>query len=87
MDCRPAFVVAERGTSGQRRAHCHGLLGRHGKLQLEPWRKGLWEDWHRRYGRCQFLPLDDLGGARWYVAEYCAKMPDKWRISNNGRWT
>lgn len=88
QDLRPAFVVAEQGWSGQRRWHAHGLLGGHGPLGLDAWRRDLWRNWYRRYGRCRFEPLgrtstgvisaseadwDITGGVRTYVAKYCLK--------------
>lgn len=71
----PAFVVAEQGTSGERRWHGHGLCtlppslsGMEGTL-----RQQHWQNWATRYGRCELKALQDQGGASWYVAKYCAK--------------
>ena len=77
--CRgPAFVVAECGTSGQRRWHAHGLLGPT-ELPLP----GLWGAWFRRYGRCRFEPLRPDGeGVRLYVAKYCVKSSPHWWIKH-----
>lgn len=72
----PAFVVAERGTSGMRRWHGHGLVTLDGLLPGELCSlgtKSLWANWSKRYGRCSIQPLDPTAGAVPYVAKYCAK--------------
>lgn len=75
-DLAPSFAVVERGKSGERRAHAHGIFT---SLQRIPpplqasWRQGLWKDWSRRYGRCTFSPLREHGGAEGYVSKYVTK--------------
>ena len=72
-DLFPAFFVIERGKSGQRRAHAHGLIGKQGPMQLDADINALWNDWKRRYGRSSFEPLNEKGGASAYCAKYCLK--------------
>ena len=74
-DLAPAFVVAERGLSGERRWHSHGLCTLPPSLsRLEgAVRQRHWKNWSTRYGRCELKPLEEQGGARWYVSKYCAK--------------
>lgn len=83
----PAFFCVERGTSGQRRWHAHGLLGPIAGQPVEWSRQTMWNDWRRRYGRCSFLRLEPDKGAEWYVAKYCAKgLPVRWWITADGRF-
>ena len=77
---RRCFLVVERGTSGMRRAHAHGLL----KTPLP--RQSLWRGWSKRYGRCTFDEVSQIGGCAGYVAKYVTKMPDRWAITSNGQW-
>lgn len=87
QDLRPAFYCAERGTSGQRRWHAHGLLGGHGPMHLEADRRSLWSDWHKRFGRCSFEGLQEQGGCLAYVSKYCFKgLPTQWWISEDATW-
>ena len=87
-DLRPAFYVAERGHSGQRRWHAHGLLGGYGSLKLEAYRTDLWRNWHARYGRGSFDSLKQRGGCQAYVAKYCLKgLPVHWWISEDGSFS
>lgn len=82
-----AFVVAERGTSGQRRWHAHGLLGQLGSLRLPLEGENLWRDWSVRYGRCSFDTLHPETGVTHYVSKYCAKgFSENWWVTNNGMW-
>ena len=68
------FMVVERGTSGQRRCHAHGLLHGTGPLALPLDGAELWKDWSRRYGRCTFSPLrNSSAGIARYCAKYCFK--------------
>ena len=84
---KPAFFVVERGWSGARRWHAHGLLGTIEDQPIEWSRQQMWNDWRKRYGRCSFLRLEPEHGAEWYVAKYCAKgVPLRWWITVNGRW-
>ena len=77
------FCVAERGNSGQRRWHGHGLLLRGAVPCTEDHRRKLWGEWGRRYGRSQFAPVDVVGGAAGYVAKYCTqyRYEDRWWIA------
>jgi len=87
-----AFVVPERGQSVTRRWHAHGVLGgwKYDERPLRP--RALWRDWHGRYGRCSFTPIEQtkIIGCSHYVAKYCLKWtPDfqpRWWITKNGRF-
>lgn len=82
-----AFMVVEKGTSGQRRAHAHGLLGDSPLLPKGRPAHVLFEDWSKRYGRCQILPLEGAQeGVASYVSKYCCKLPSTWAVTRNGRF-
>ena len=74
QDVLDAFWVVERGMSGSRRAHAHGLLHGIGALALPIHGPALWSDWSARYGRCRFDRLisrtDDVA---WYCSKYTFK--------------
>ena len=90
--CGPkAFYVVERGHSGGRRAHAHGLLTLPAQTEIDAdgERQRMWRDWSRRYGRCSFDALLDTGGASRYVAKYALKerlYRLDWRITGDGTW-
>lgn len=69
-----AFFVAERGWTGVRRWHAHGLLSGQGTLDIDLDGQTLWRDWSRRYGRCRFDPVDAQDRCvRAYCSKYCFK--------------
>lgn len=67
------FAVAERGESGSRRWHAHGLLLGDGPHCRPSARDAMWRDWSRRYGRCHFTPVDGAASVSRYCAKYCVK--------------
>ena len=77
------FSVVERGWSGSRRWHGHGLILRGTLPVTRRYRELLWEDWGRRYGRSQFSEMEAIGGAEGYVAKYCTqgRYEDHWWLT------
>lgn len=76
------FCVAERGSSGSRRWHAHGLLLGVSPNTSRSSRDAMWQDWRRRYGRCTFSPVVGPGSVARYCAKYCVKplYEDTWWI-------
>lgn len=70
-----AFVAVEFH-KGKDDVHLHAIIG-----DPDLWRKGLWESWFYKFGRCQVVPIESVGGVTGYVSKYVTK-----EIKDNSLW-